>query len=321
METLSGDLTKGYKEGDVPYGTATWIAESPLRLGLLYVGTDDGLIHLSRDGGYNWTKISDKLPQDLWVSCITPSAFKDSRVYASLTGYRTDNFTPHLYVSEDFGNTWRLISGNLPLEAINTIKEDHKNENILYVGTEQGLYVSLDRGSTFMPFTNGLPRVPVHDITIQQRENDIVLGTHGRSIYIANLDAVQKLTPEVLRRNLELFDIKDVTITPTTGRFSRRQTVGFNYFSKTGGSTTLRIKNDKGDVLNTLTQNADEGLNQFDYDLTVDPKVAESLKIAEGTDKKFYLPAGTYQVEVESRLDKMTKNLVIKPAAGGGGQR
>jgi photosystem II stability/assembly factor-like uncharacterized protein len=320
IETLTGDLTKGFKEGDVPFGTSTWLAESPLKFGLLYVGTDDGLIHVSRDGGYTWTKISDKLPQDLWVSCITPSSFKEGRVYASLNGYRTDNFSPHIYVSEDYGNTWRFITGNLPLEAVNTVKEDHKNENILYVGTDQGAYVTLDKGVTYMPFAGGLPRVPVHDIAIQQRENDIVLGTHGRSIYIANLDAVQKLTPEVLRRNLELFDLKEITLTATAGRFSRRPTAIINYYSKVGGSTTIRIKNEKGDVLNTITETADEGLNLYTYDLTVDPKMAESLKVSEAADKKFYLPAGTYEVEIESRLERTSKKLIIK-ATGNTGNR
>lgn len=203
--TLSSDLTKGGKPGDVPYGTLTCVAESPLKFGLLYAGSDDGLLHVSKDGGYNWANITGddaakskkkpvlNLPKDLWVSCITPSAFAEARVYASFTGYRLDHFTPYLFVSEDYGTTWSSIAGDLPTESVNAVKEDPKNENIIYVATDQGLYVSIDRGKTYMPFTDGLPRVPVHDIVIQKRENEIVLGTHGRSIYIAKLDAVQKL--------------------------------------------------------------------------------------------------------------------------------
>ncbi len=317
METLSDDLTKGFKEGDVPFGTTTWIAESPLKFGLLYVGTDDGLIHLSKDGGYTWQKISDKLPQDLWVSCITPSAFKESRVYASLTGYRFDNFVPHLYVSEDYGATWKLTSGNLPLEAINTVKEDPKNEQILYVGTDQGLYVSVDRGVTFMPFVNNLPRVPVHDIAIQERENDLVVGTHGRSIYIANLTAIQQLTPDVLKNNLQVFDVKDVTINSNIGRGGRssRSSAFISYYSKVGGNVTINIKNDKGNVLQSFTEKADIGINTFDYDLSVDPKEASTLNIKEDADKKFYLPAGTYSIEIDSNTGKSAKKLVIKSPA------
>jgi photosystem II stability/assembly factor-like uncharacterized protein len=224
MINLSGDLTRGGKPGDVPYGTLSWIAESPLRFGLLYTGSDDGLVHISKDGGYTWTNISGPasdarskkkapaaLPQDLWVNCITPSAYKESRVYIALSGYRYDHFSPYIFVSEDYGATWSSINGNLPAETINTIKEDPKNENILYIGTDQGLYASIDRGKTYMPFTGGLPRVPVHDIAIQKRENEIVLGTHGRSIYIAKLDDVQRLLTDK-----EYFEKKKATADKVT---------------------------------------------------------------------------------------------------------
>jgi photosystem II stability/assembly factor-like uncharacterized protein len=193
---LSGDLTKGLKTGDVPYGTLTCIAESPLKFGLLYTGSDDGLLHISKDGGYTWTRIGLKLPPDLWITCITPSQFKEGRVYVSMSGYRYDHFSPYLFVSNDYGASFTPITGNLPLEAVNAIKEDHKMEQIIYVATDQGLYASIDKGINYMPFAGGLPRVPVHDITIQKRENELVVGTHGRSIYIAKLDAVQKLVSE-----------------------------------------------------------------------------------------------------------------------------
>ena len=199
---ISSDLTNGAKTGDVPYGTITTITESPLRFGLLYVGTDDGNIQLSKDGGYTWTLLNkaDKkakttnLPQGLWVSRLVASEYKESRVYAALSGYRNDDFTPYLYVSEDYGTTWKPLGKDLPSEPINVVHEDPKNENILYVGTDGGLYVSFDRGESFMMWCAGLPKsIPVYDIAIQNRENEIVLGTHGRSIYIAKLDDVQGL--------------------------------------------------------------------------------------------------------------------------------
>jgi hypothetical protein len=113
-----------------------------------------------------------------------------------MSGYRYDHFSPYLFVSNDYGASFTPITGNLPLEAVNAIKEDHKMEQIIYVATDQGLYASIDKGINYMPFAGGLPRVPVHDITIQKRENELVVGTHGRSIYIAKLDAVQKLVSE-----------------------------------------------------------------------------------------------------------------------------
>jgi len=234
---LSGDLTKGGKPGDVPYGTLSWIAESPMKFGLLYTGSDDGLVHISKDGGYTWNNIygrtteiksnkktaGNDLPQNLWVNCITPSAYTEGRVYLALSGYRYDNFKPYLFLSEDFGTTWTSINNNLPTETINSIKEDPKNENILYVGTGQGLYVSIDRGKTYMPFTGGLPRVPVHDIAIQKRENEIVLGTHGRSIYIAKLDDVQRLLTDKEFYDKKKADGDKITAMLTGKRFSNQK--------------------------------------------------------------------------------------------------
>lgn len=197
-----GDLTRGDKGGNVPYGTITTITESPLRFGLIYAGTDDGNIQLTKDGGYTWTLVNNKpakvadapLSAGLWVSRVVASRYKEPRVYATLSGYRNDDFSPYLYVSEDYGSTWTQLGKDLPLEPINVVREDPKNENILYVGTDGGLYVSFDRGRSFMLWGGGLPdAVPVHDIAIQERENEIVLGTHGRSLYIAKLEDVQGL--------------------------------------------------------------------------------------------------------------------------------
>ncbi len=192
LEAISPDLTNGKKAGKIPYGTITTISESPLKFGVLYAGTDDGNIQLSKDGGYTWSLISKALPQQLWVSRITASAHKEGRVYATLNGYRYDNFTPWLYVSEDYGSTWTALGSNLPFEPLNAIAEDPKNENILYAGTDNGLYCSFDRGNTFMGFGKALPRVAVHDLCIQKRDNELVVGTHGRSIFITALAPIQK---------------------------------------------------------------------------------------------------------------------------------
>ena len=208
---ISSDLSNGKREGNVPFGTLTTISESPTRFNLLYVGTDDGNIYISKEGGYDWQKINvnisqakpakkgttitnDNPPQGLWVSRVIASQWKESRVYASFNGYRNDNFLPYLYVSDDYGATWKKIGNDLPNEPINVIREDVKDDSILYVGTDGGLYVSFDAGNSFMMWNGGLPKsVPVHDIAIQQRENEIVLGTHGRSLYVAKLDDIQKL--------------------------------------------------------------------------------------------------------------------------------
>jgi len=204
LKAISPDLTNGKKDGDVPFGTITSLSESPLRFGMLYAGTDDGNIQLSKDGGYTWSLITSGLPQGLWVSRVVASAYKEGRVYATLNGYRNDHFTPYVYMSEDYGATWKNISANLPLDPVNVLREDPVNDSILYVGTDAGLYVSKNNGASWHAWAKGIPHsIPVHDIAIQPRENEILLGTHGRSIYLAPLDDINGKTvkrPEPPRR-------------------------------------------------------------------------------------------------------------------------
>ncbi len=196
---ISGDLSNGKKPGDVPFATLTTLSESPFKFGLIYAGTDDGVVSATKDGGTTWTRLGtgDKkgvggLPQGLYVSRVISSQHKESRVYVTLNGYRDDHFDAYVFVSEDYGNSWKRIGLDLPLEPVNVIREDPKNETILYVGTDGGAYVSINNGNQFSLFTNGLPHaIPVHDIVIQERENEIVLGTHGRSIYVASLSSIQ----------------------------------------------------------------------------------------------------------------------------------
>lgn len=210
LVAMGGDLTGGGIKGNVPYGTLTTIDESPIRFGLLYTGSDDGRIYRSTDGGYTWNTIHQQpvattkkkgtiatttglATKNLWVSRVVASQHAENRVFVTLNGYRHDHFNPYVYVSEDGGITWKDISGNLPLEPVNVVREDPVNPAILYVGTDGGVYVSKDAGATYKAWHNGLPQsVPVHDIAIQQRENEIVLGTHGRSLYVGKLNKIQQ---------------------------------------------------------------------------------------------------------------------------------
>jgi len=190
---ISPDLTTGpppQKQGNVPYGTITMISQSPVKPGLFYVGTDDGLVHVTHDEGENWTKINTSLP-DKWVSRIEASQHESATVYVSLTGYRDDDFEKYLYMSTDFGETWTSIAGNLPSESINVIREDPTNGNILYVGTDLGVYASLDKGKTWHSLCNNLPTTPVHDLVIHPRDSEIIIGTHGRSIFVIDVKEIQ----------------------------------------------------------------------------------------------------------------------------------
>jgi photosystem II stability/assembly factor-like uncharacterized protein len=193
LVTLSNDLTTNPAQGDVPFGTTTTISESPIRFGLIYVGTDDGNVQVSKDGGNSFTMISQKLPKGLYVSRVIASKYNVARVYVTLNGYRNDHFNAYVYQSDDYGTTWKQIMKDLPSEPVNVIKEDAVSDQVLYVGTDGGLYVSLDGGNSSMAWNKGLPAsVPVHDLEIHSRDHEIILGTHGRSLYVGKLDALRK---------------------------------------------------------------------------------------------------------------------------------
>lgn len=317
MLTLSEDLAPTTLKGNVPYGTLTSISESPLKFGLLYVGSDNGYIHVSKDLGYNWTKISNTLPQKLWVSRVIASKHKESRVYASLNGYRNDDFAPYLYLSNDYGKSWTSISDALPHEPINVIKEDPTNEDILYVGTDNGLYVSLNRGKDFMPWRASLPRVAIHDIAIQERENELVLGTHGRSLYIVKLDKVQKLKT-IEKQALYVFDIDTIKHNKKWGTQATALSeaiepeLSIQYFSKEAQAINITLSNAKGKILHSIKQDASAGYNKASYDLSIAP-IRSSSKMLKAENGKYYLAPGGYTITVSNAQGiKEVKGFYIK---------
>jgi hypothetical protein len=189
--TLSSDLTQGERTGNVPFGTLTSIAESPLQFGLLAVGSDDGRVHVSPDNGYTWNDVSAGLPANLWVTRVIFSAHQRQRLYVTLNGYRQDHFAPYIFKSDDLGRTWQSVSGNMPLECINVIREDSKHEQVLYAGSDHGLYVSLDGGAHWQRMSKSIPDVAVHDLVVQEREEDLVVATHGRSLWILDIEEIR----------------------------------------------------------------------------------------------------------------------------------
>lgn len=274
FDEISGDLTLGGKKGDVPYGTLTSIHESPLRFGLLYVGSDDGLIHVSQNGGYSWDRISDSLPQNLWISRVQASAFDEGRVYAALNGYRWDDFSAYLYASEDYGKTWTPIGLDLPTEPINVVREDPLNENILYVGTDHGLYVSLDRGQYFMAMNGELPAVSVHDLVVHLRDGELVLGTHGRSLFVARVKELQQLNAEMIAKELHAFEPDQVRYSSRWGNntswWTREEPKALiPVFCRQAGKVALRIQTDEGLTLQELELEAVAGINYLPYPLSI----------------------------------------------------
>lgn len=331
FEVISGDLTNGGKTGDVAFGTLTTIHESPLQFGLLYTGSDDGLIHVTKDGGGHWTNISTGLPKDLWVARVQASAHEKSRVYAALNGYRWDDFTPYLYVSEDFGNTWTALGKDLPMSPINVVKEDPVNPDILYVGTDLGAYLSLDRGISFMALSQELPSVPVHDLIVHPRDHDLILATHGRSLYVGSVSEVEKLTPDLIAKNLALFDLEEQRYSGFWGRkFSpyfpvREPALQIPVYSQTAQKAELQVLMDDI-VLYSSSLELKKGIQYPTYDLSFSEAVLDAYSAALNKDKKeddqeeikpadngkYYLRAGKYQLILKSGEDEVKKTITIK---------
>ena len=193
-ERISKDLTYNNKSelGDIPYQTVFSISESPLKFGLIYVGTDDGKVHVTMDSGKTWMEIIKGLPYQKWVSELVASAYDLSTVYMTQNGKRDDDFAAYVWKSTDYGKTWVDISGNIPLGPVNVIKEDPVNKDILYVGTDIGVYVTTDGGKTWNILGGNLPSTFVQDLIIHPRDNIIVIATHGRGMWAMDANPVNK---------------------------------------------------------------------------------------------------------------------------------
>jgi len=189
-EKISGDLSYNdpKQQGDIPYQTVFALSESPMRFGLLYAGTDDGRLHVTKDGGKTWVEITKSLQPKRWMSKAVASAFDEGTVYVAQNGKRDDDVTPYLWKSTDFGATWKSLAANIPIGPINVITEDPTDARILYVGTDVGVYASVDGGVVWNVLGGNLPSTYVHDIVVHPRDKVIVAATHGRGMWV--MDAV-----------------------------------------------------------------------------------------------------------------------------------
>lgn len=199
-EAISPDLSdpSDGPRGVVPFGTITMMSESKIEPGLLYAGTEGGSVWRTRQGGDTWTRLGTDLPRK-WVSRLVSSVHTPGLVYLSQTGFREDDFRAYVFRSDDWGETWTSIVGNLPMESVNVIQEDPEVPGLLYVGTDLGVFVSGDEGGTWMSISSTLPTTPVHDLEVHAGADELVIGTHGRSVFVLDLTTVR----EFFRRDVE----------------------------------------------------------------------------------------------------------------------
>jgi len=323
-KTISPDLTNGGKKGNVAYGTITTISESIHKFGLIYTGSDDGLVQITKDNGASWQVISNTLPKNLWVSRVVASKHKKERVYVSLNGYRWDDFSTYIYVSEDYGETWKPIGNNIPLSPVNVILEDPENENLLFVGTDNGLYVSFDHGSSWHVFQNGMPNVAVHDLVIQKEAKHLLIGTHGRSIYKADISKLQQLKQDLRNNDLHVFELVDLKHSKNWGNawssWSKPTTPGLNitFYSNMADVFTASIKTVDDIEVSSTELIGDKGINILSFDVAFS-KVGKNnyLKkhktvLPEAKDGKTYLPKGSYTVEIKGNGAKEIKKFTIE---------
>lgn len=282
--------SEGGVPGGIPWFAISSISESPITAGVMWAGTSDGKVHVTRDGGSNWTDLTANITragsrEDAYVSGVRASSHMAARAFVSKSGYRFDDFKPYLYMTDDFGATWKAIAGNLPNEPINVIWEDTKNPELLFVGNDGGAFVSIDRGAHWVKMNNNMPNIGVKDLVVHPREQDLILGSYGRGIWITNIAPLQELNAGVLAEDAHLF-----TIRPTTQRvtwsfgandylFGQRhiQTpndpdgMAIYYYLKGGmaGSLTVAITDASGKQVARLTGPASAGVNRVVWNTRV----------------------------------------------------
>ncbi|MFT6972044.1 MAG: photosystem II stability/assembly factor-like uncharacterized protein [Roseivirga sp.] len=316
-EEISGDLTKNDPvkaagTGNIQYGTITSFEESPIDANELWVGTDDGNVQVTTDGGKNWTLLNANIPNnpEYWVTRIEASAHTKGTAYVSFNGMRRDKFEAHLYKTTDFGKTWSSIAAGLPKEPVNVIREDHINPNLLFVGTELSIYTSIDAGKNWTKLTNNYPSNPAYDMVIHPRENELVVATHGRGIFIADITPLQGLTAQVASADMHLFDIqpavKWVRGMGKTSPYinfdgeSRQAGVHVHFHAKTAGNAKVSIFKGQREIYKSDIK-AKEGLNSMIWGM--DEIVRERSEEQLTQMRKRYERFGMSGADLDSRIE------------------
>ncbi len=314
-QTISTDLSKGEVAGDVSFGTISSLHESDKHFGWLIAGTDDGQIFLTKNGGEEWLKISDKLPQNLWVSKVRFSLHNQHTLYVCLNGYRWDNFESYLYKSTNLGETWTRIIG-LPSQPVNSFAEDLKDDNVLYVATDNGLYITTDGGKVFYSHPIEMPKVAIHDV-FSHKSGNLFIGSHGRSLYKLSTEPIV-LHKKIKDSSLFILPVDEIRYNKSWGE----QQYDFSYYepaieplfyinNKFTDSAHVVVFNENGQKLSEWNMAVAMGFNRVIYDLSIkNPVFIEQNRLThpKADNGQVYLIAGTYYLAIEygnlSRTEK-----------------
>jgi hypothetical protein len=320
--------------GAEKYTTIFTIAESPLDENIIWVGTDDGNVQLTTDGGKTWSNLTQNLvgiPKNTWVYHIEASVHGKGTAYAVFEGHSSGDMKPYALKTTDYGKTWKsIISDDIDKKAfVRNIQEDYENEDLLFLGTEFGLYITIDGGKNWSQFTNNMPPVAVHFIDLQKRTNDIVMGTHGRGVIIIDdISPLRELTPEVMSKEVHFFETKPFTMTEASdfsGSFgAETQFVGENkntnarivYYLKkrhTFGKMEMEIQDMNGNRITTIAPGKSKGINVVSWNFTgTNPKVAQAKTLTYGGFASPRVPAGKYKVVLTKGNETYTHEIEVK---------
>jgi hypothetical protein len=274
LRVISPEITRTDK------GSATALAESPRNPNILYVGTDDGALWITQDGGKEWKNITANvgLPGLRCVATIEPSRFAEGRCYVAFDGHRQDDDNPLIYLTEDFGKTWTSLRANLPWGSTRCLREDIQNRDLLFVGTEFAAWVSIDRGHYWTKLNNNLPTVAVHDFAIHPTAGEIAAATHGRSLWVLNITPLRQITTEIAKAKAHLYEPTAATrwITEPRRGGTNRRFVGETppagaqiYYSltKRADKISLSIVDYAGKTVRELRASGEPGLHRITWDL------------------------------------------------------
>lgn len=310
----SGGLSMD-NSGAENHTTIFTIAESPVNQNVVWVGTDDGNVQVTQDGGKTWTNTVANiqgLPQNIWCYHIEASVFNAGTAYAVFDGHTMGDMKPYAYKTTDFGQTWTNIISDDVVGFARNIQEDYENPDLLFLGTEFGLYITMDGGANWKKFTNNMPSVAIHFIDLQKRTSDLVLGTHGRGVIIIDdISPLRSISDEVLGKNVHFFDTPDTVIDETSsfsGNFgdetqfagrSKTDNVQIKYYLKkrhTFGKMKMEVQDMDGNLVAQLGPGKSKGINIVNWNYTrKQPKVAKGKTFSFGGFTSPQVPAGTYK--------------------------